>query len=77
MAIYSCPDICAWRETLCATLGITPLFPVFGSDTAHLARTMIAGGLRAQLCCVDTTQLAARQVACVRYRIPARPTPAH
>ena len=49
------PDIRVWRETLCATLGITPLFPVFGSDTAHLARTMIAGGLRAQLCCVDTT----------------------
>lgn len=51
------PDIRAWRETLCASLGITPQFPLFGSDTAHLARTMIAGGLRAQLCCVDTTQL--------------------
>ena len=51
------PDIRVWRETLCASLGITPQFPLFGSDTAHLARTMIAGGLRAQLCCVDTTQL--------------------
>lgn len=50
-------DIRAWREALCARLGWTPLFPLFGSDTATLARTMIEGGLRADLCCVDTTQL--------------------
>lgn len=53
-------DIRAWRETLCARLGWTPLFPLFGSDTARLALEMIEGGLRAQLCCVDTTQLDAR-----------------
>ena len=51
------PDIRAWREGLCATLGITPLFPLFDSDTTQLARTMIDGGLHADLCCVDTTQL--------------------
>lgn len=50
-------DIRAWRETLCARLGWTPLFPLFGSDTAALAQAMIDGGLRAHLCCVDTTQL--------------------
>ena len=50
-------DIRAWREALCASLGWTPLFPLFGSDTARLARDMIAGGLRANLCCIDTTQL--------------------
>lgn len=50
-------DIRAWREALCARLGWTALFPLFGSDTKALARTMIAGGLRAQVCCVDTTQL--------------------
>jgi uncharacterized protein (TIGR00290 family) len=50
-------DIKAWREALCARLGWTPLFPLFGSDTARLAREMIEGGLRAELCCVDTTQL--------------------
>ncbi len=50
-------DIRGWREALCASLGWTPLFPLFGSDTARLAREMIAGGLRADLCCVDTTQL--------------------
>lgn len=50
-------DIKAYREALCARLGWTPLFPLFGSDTAALSREMIAGGLRANLCCVDTTQL--------------------
>ena len=50
-------DIKAWREALCADLGWTPLFPLFGSDTTQLAREMIAGGLCANLCCVDTTQL--------------------
>ena len=53
-------DIRAWRESLCARLGWTPLFPLFGSDTARLARDMLEGGLRAALCCVDTTQLDAR-----------------
>ena len=53
-------DIRAWREALCARLGWMPLFPLFGSDTARLAREMMDGGLHAQLCCVDTTQLDAR-----------------
>ena len=53
-------DIKSWREALCARLGWTPLFPLFGSDTTRLAHDMIAGGLRAHLCCVDTTQLDAR-----------------
>lgn len=50
-------DIKAYREALCARHGWTPLFPLFGNNTAALARTMLAGGLRAHLCCVDTTQL--------------------
>lgn len=53
-------DIRAWREALCARLDWTPLFPLFGSATAALAREMLAGGLEAALCCVDTTQLDAR-----------------
>ncbi len=52
-------DICAYREALCARLGWTPLFPLFGNGTAALARAMIDGGLRADLCCIDTTQLGA------------------
>jgi len=50
-------DVRAWREALCARLGWTPLFPLFGSDTSALAHEMVAGGLRATLCCVDTQQL--------------------
>ncbi len=50
-------DIRRYREELCARLGWTPLFPLFGRDTAKLARDMLAGGLRAQVCCVDTQQL--------------------
>ena len=50
-------DIRAWREALCARLGWTALFPLFGADTAAVARGMLVGGLRAALCCVDTRQL--------------------
>jgi uncharacterized protein (TIGR00290 family) len=50
-------DVRAWREALCARLGWTPLFPLFGADTAALAHEMTAAGLRATLCCIDTTQL--------------------
>jgi uncharacterized protein (TIGR00290 family) len=53
-------DVKAWREALCARLGWTPRFPLFGRDTTQLAREMIDGGLRANLCCVDTQQLDAR-----------------
>ncbi|MFZ5636488.1 MAG: ATP-binding protein [Pseudomonadota bacterium] len=53
-------DIRAYREALCAELDWTPQFPIFDIDparTATLAREMVAGGLRAHLVCVDTTQL--------------------
>lgn len=50
-------DIRAWREALCTRLGWTALFPLFGRDTATIAQDMLAGGLRASLCCVDTEQL--------------------
>ena len=53
-------DIKAWRDAFCDRLGWHPHYPLFGSDTASLARTMLDGGLRARLCCVDTTQLDAR-----------------
>lgn len=50
-------DILAWREDLCARLGWTAVFPLFGLDTAALARTMIDAGLRARVCCVDTARM--------------------
>jgi uncharacterized protein (TIGR00290 family) len=52
-------DIRACREERLRGSGIEPLFPLWeaGHDTATLARTMIAGGLRAILTCVDPRQL--------------------
>jgi len=53
-------DIREYRERRLAAAGWDLLTPLFGSDTAALAREMQAGGLRAALCCVDTQQLDAR-----------------
>jgi len=50
-------DIRAWRQTQCARVGWNIMTPLFGRGTAALAREMVRGGLRAHLCCVDTTQL--------------------
>ena len=52
-------DIRAYRCRQLAGSGIEPLFPVWGAPdaTAHLARRMIAGGLRAVTTCVDPKQL--------------------
>lgn len=50
-------DIRAWREALCTRLDWSAMFPLFGADTPALAREMQAGGLRARLCCVDTSRL--------------------
>src|SRR5207247_269366 len=41
------------RADRLAGTGLTPLFPLFGSDTATLAHTMIAGGLRARITCLN------------------------
>ena len=53
-------DIRAYRVRSLAKLGWEVLTPLFGTDTAALAWEMIDGGLRAQLCCVDTQQFDAR-----------------
>jgi len=53
----SLEDIRAWRQRNLARGGWELLTPLFGRDTAALAREMIRGGLRAHLCCVDTQQL--------------------
>jgi uncharacterized protein (TIGR00290 family) len=50
-------DVRAYREKLLAGTGIEPAFPLWGRDTARLAREMIEGGLRATLTCVDPRQL--------------------
>ena len=53
-------DLRAWRIEKLGAIGWDALTPLFGQDTAALARRMLAGGLRARLCCVDTTQLDGR-----------------
>jgi uncharacterized protein (TIGR00290 family) len=50
-------DVRAYRERLLAGTGWTPLFPIWGEDTASLARRFIDDGFAARLVCVDTTQL--------------------
>ncbi len=52
----------AYREDLLRGSGLEPLFPLWGEPTADLAREMIAGGLRAQLTCVDPRRLSAEFV---------------
>jgi uncharacterized protein (TIGR00290 family) len=50
-------DIRAYREQKLAGSGIDPEFPLWGRDTAALAREMVDGGLRATLTCVDPRAL--------------------
>ena len=52
-------DVHDYRVAMCDRYGWEVSTPLFGSDTAALALEMIESGLRAKLCCVDTTQLAA------------------
>jgi uncharacterized protein (TIGR00290 family) len=50
-------DIRAYREKQMAALGLTPVFPVWGLDTAQLARDFIGLGFQALLVCVDSEAL--------------------
>ncbi|WP_297920336.1 ATP-binding protein [Metallibacterium sp.] len=50
-------DVRAWRVALLGDLGWQGEFPLWGADTATLARSFIAAGHQAVLTCVDTTQL--------------------
>jgi uncharacterized protein (TIGR00290 family) len=58
------PDIRAYREEKLKPTGLEPLFPLWEIPTDELARTMIAGGLRAKLTCVDPKQLPASFAGC-------------
>jgi diphthamide synthase (EF-2-diphthine--ammonia ligase) len=50
-------DIRRYREDRLAGSGLTPLFPLFGSDTTLLARQMVAAGLSARLTTIDPRAL--------------------
>ena len=47
-------DIRRYREDKLNDTGFTPLFPVWGNDTAQLAETMIAAGVRAIITTADS-----------------------
>jgi uncharacterized protein (TIGR00290 family) len=46
-------DVRRYREDRLAGTGLTPLFPLFGSETSALAREMVASGLRARITCIN------------------------
>lgn len=50
-------DVRHYREVLLASLDWSGIFPLWGEDTAALARAFVGAGYRAILTCVDTTQL--------------------
>ena len=50
-------DVRAYREERLASAGKSALFPLWGRDTAVLARAFVDEGFRAYIVCVDTRQL--------------------
>src|SRR5262245_61402709 len=50
-------DVRAYRERHLAGTGITPVFPVWGRQTAELAREMIESGVEARISTVDLKKL--------------------
>jgi uncharacterized protein (TIGR00290 family) len=50
-------DVRRYREERLASLGMNPLFPIWGVNTGELARTFIDDGFRAVIVCVDSNQL--------------------
>jgi uncharacterized protein (TIGR00290 family) len=51
-------DVRAYRVARLAGTGVDPVFPLWGRDTARLAREMLDGGVTATLTCVDPRALA-------------------
>lgn len=52
-------DLRAYRDSQLVRAGLTGLYPLWGRDTAALARDFVDLGFRAVLCCVDTDALPA------------------
>lgn len=50
-------DVRRYRLERMANTGIDCLFPLWGLDTAELARTMVGSGLQAHVTCIDPNQL--------------------
>jgi uncharacterized protein (TIGR00290 family) len=50
-------DVRTYREERLAGTGLTPLFPIWGTPTDHLASQMVESGLRSVLTCVNPKHL--------------------
>jgi uncharacterized protein (TIGR00290 family) len=50
-------DLRAYRESKLAAVGMKAVFPLWGRETASLARTMIEVGIRATVTCIDPKRL--------------------
>jgi len=50
-------DIRAYREERLASIGRGAAFPIWGRETAALAREFVAAGFEATICCLDPSQL--------------------
>jgi diphthamide synthase (EF-2-diphthine--ammonia ligase) len=50
-------EIRSYRESQLAGTGVTPVFPIWTSDTDRLAEMMLDSGVRAMVACVDPNQL--------------------
>ncbi len=50
-------DLRRWREEQLASIGMRGVFPIWGLDTARMARDFIAAGFKAVLVCVDLEKL--------------------
>ncbi|WP_018915038.1 hypothetical protein [Thiomonas sp. FB-6] len=50
-------DVRRYREQGLEGSGITPVFPLWGLPTGDLAATMVAGGLKAVITCLDPARL--------------------
>ncbi len=62
-------DVRAYRERMLEGTGLRPVFPLWGRDTAELAREMLAGGLVATLTCIDLAKLP-RELVGARFGAP-------
>lgn len=50
-------DVRAYREKLFEPTALTPIFPIWGRDTAELSREMITAGMSAYITCIDPKAL--------------------
>jgi uncharacterized protein (TIGR00290 family) len=50
-------DLRRYREERLASIGMKAVFPLWGRDTAEMARTFLRQGFNAVITCVDTEQL--------------------